>query len=73
MKTTAAAAPIPLRLKSLIPEFQFSKMIGLTRETLWKYRTLKRNPLPHTKIGGRIFYDAEAVNRWIDRCAVKAK
>ena len=38
---------------------------GVTRKTTWRLRKKRRNPLPYLRIGGRIYYELAAVERWI--------
>ncbi len=51
----------------LIDDEELCSRLRVDRRTTWRWRTRKRSPLPHVRLGGRILYDLDAVERWIRR------
>lgn len=67
-----AAPPRPSALARLVAENKLAEQFGWDRCTLFRYRKRRRNPLPFIRIGRRIFYDVDAIDRWLQRCSVNS-
>ncbi len=59
-------------LEQLIPQPQLLQLTGWDRSTLWHLRRHPTDPIPHTKIGGRIFYREPDILAWIERHSISA-
>lgn len=44
-----------------------AERLGLKKQTLAIWRIEKRQPLPYVKLGGRVFYRAEDLEKFIER------
>jgi predicted DNA-binding transcriptional regulator AlpA len=55
------------RLSDLITDEELRERVfpGLSRKTTWRWRKRRRNPIPHVKVGTRVFYELDEVLRWI--------
>lgn len=59
--------PIPSQpAKRYLRTPEAARMVGLSPRTLEKHRTFGTGPT-YLKLGGRILYTAEDLQRWIDR------
>jgi predicted DNA-binding transcriptional regulator AlpA len=69
MAKAPQASPLDL---GLITEPQLAEALHLDRSTLWRYRTRRRNPVPHFRLGGgagRVMYSLDEVRDWLRSCA----
>lgn len=53
--------------KLLCPK-EAAKIIGVSEGTLAVWRCTKKYPIPFVKIGTRVRYKSDDINRWIDSC-----
>ena len=51
----------------LLDDSELCARLRVDRRTTWRWRTRRRSPLPHLKVGGRVFYDVSAVEGWLRR------
>lgn len=59
------APPRRIGSLTLLDDAELCSRLQVDRRTTWRWRTRRRSPLPHVRLGGRILYDAAAVERWI--------
>lgn len=57
--------------KRLLNADELSQMIGMRRDTIYRFVAQKR--IPHCKIGRSTKFDIEAINEWIKEASVECK
>lgn len=62
-----------LLTESLLTEEALCQRTGLHRQTLWRARKRRRDPLPYRHVFGRVYYDLDEFNTWVSRQTGRAK
>jgi excisionase family DNA binding protein len=52
-------------MKGFLTQKEVSERLGITRQTLWRWRRDGTGP-PASKIGGSVLYDEEELGKWIE-------
>jgi excisionase family DNA binding protein len=44
---------------------ELCRRLCLSRTTLWRLQRRRRKPIPHVKVGSRVLFPIDAVQRWL--------
>ncbi len=53
-------------MKYLTPKL-ITEIYNISRTTIWRWTRLDESPLPYLKIRGKILFDAQVVDDWIEK------
>ena len=56
-------------LKKYLNVKELSRLTGLKQSTI--YQWVSQGKIPHIKLGRKILFDPDEINKWIDKNAVK--
>ena len=56
-------------MKQYLAIRDLAKVLTISVPTLYRWTSEKQ--IPHVRIGGRIFFDPETIDKWIEGCAVE--
>ena len=58
-------------MKQYLTIFETAEKLTISVPTLYRWASEKQ--IPHVKIGGRIFFDPETTNHWVEEHAVSVQ
>lgn len=53
-------------MKKLISPKELAEYLGISINSLAVWRTNKTYPIPYIKVGGKIRYDLDDINQWLN-------
>lgn len=64
MSSNQPAEPAPAELKLTLNRKEAAALLGIGEKLLWS--KTKANRIPHIRIGGRVLYVREVLERWLE-------